>query len=569
MLLPYENHIRNNNGFVTISKPRKPPRNSPSVEEVEKLKENHVALSFDPSDVILPREADRADLHHKHNDMTLPLPSRRHHEMTSSGPPRQEILQNAHHHLQENIISTENLSISLMMSKQRGRPSKKFRSQIERLRTRQTIQLAEEEEHHHHHPQHRNNTHQLYYATPAGHGPVGGIGGGVPKHGRFPPRKHWVNELNVDIASRRHHPEGSSMSSPVYRPKERDNHQQHERRRNSSSSDVELISPRHAMDVHSPLRQGRRIYPSTKEPVGVVPKGLVPDAFVPILPKTMKPQHQPEHLHLHEHHPPHTQQQQQYINKQRDVPEIKIKSVRSLGPPPPLTSPQSQSNRRSQSSSVEQYVHYPYSGATVTSSYDYAPTRYFSLSDANKLVQVSSGNSKSSNTKKGSNQKSSTGQKNAFRDATFSMRTFQHEHQQAATPENNTSYKIKSAALKNHEPYIIHHPSHLNRAYREIPGQYPVIYTHQPIATAGLAAGTRYAVKSGDYPPPNVGFVYEHIHPRYERISPRNDAKISSTSRAGGECFSMDTAYAKYIDSPPATVSIQKWTEMQKVGGNA
>ena len=474
--------------------------------------------------------------------------------------PPQEILQNMEH---ENIISPENLSISLMMSKQRGRPSKKFRSQIERLRTRQTIQLAEEEE-----EEYRKNTH---YFVPSSsnhhsqhqHHPIAA----GPKHGRYPPRKHWVNELNVDIASRQH-PE-VPMSSPVYRAKERSGGERE--RTSSASSDVELISPRRNIEVHSPLRQGRRIYPSTREAHGL--NGFVPNAFVPILPKTMKPHH--HHSSRHEKQSQQQQQQHQNHYSKREVcGGFKIQSVRSLADSEDQHHTPS-SPSKVHTSAASQYVHYPYSNAAaaaaVATSYDYAPTRYYSLSDANKLVQVSSlpssttaGEIDNNSSKINSSYKNAQTHKNAFKDATFSMRTFRHDQ----VPAENNSYKIKSAALKNHEPYIIHHPSHLNRGYREIPGQYPVIYTHQPLISAGAG---RYAVKGGaEYAQhANVGFVYERVHPRYEKISPRSGGdKIRPRS---DNRLPTTTTYVKYIESPPPppVPPLQKWTELQKVGSNA
>ena len=553
--MPYEKHLRNNKQH--------------NKKTTEKQKENTVVLRFDPSDIIKPREVENRDLERKK------IMAARRHEAVSIGgshpPPPQEILQNVHH---ENIISAENLSISLMMSKQRGRPSKKFRNQIERLRTRQTMQLAVEEE-----EEHRNT---FYFSTNNQHHHHHHVAG--PKHGRFPPRKHWVNELNVDIASRQH-PE-LPMSSPVYRAKERGDHE----RTSSTSSDVELISPRRSMEVHSPLRQGRRIYPSTRDSHAL--NGFVPDAFVPILPKTMKPQHnhdqrqsqqqpqqpqkqqhqQQQHQQQQQQQQQHQQQQQQQQQQQkhqghhskRDMYGFKIQSVRSLAEAQDQPSRQPTHSHTSTvaskvHTSVGQYVHYPYNNAVETS-YDYSPTRYYSLSDANKLVQVSTLSSSGGNNSKTNSSYKSTSQKNAFRDASFSMRTFRHEQ----IPADNNSYKIKSAALKNHEPYIIHHPSHLNRGYREIPGQYPVIYTHQPI----MSGAGRYAMKGGgEYTQhPNVGFVYERVHPRYEKVSPRNDKIIPH-----GDQLPTTTTYVKYIESSPPprpAPPLQKWTELQKVGGN-
>lgn len=524
-----------------------------------------MVLSFDPSDIIKPRDVENRDLEIERKKMM----AMRKNEVTNMGAmshapplPPQEFLQNMEH---ENIISPENLSISLMMSKQRGRPSKKFRSQIERLRTRQTIQLAEEEE-----EEYRKNT--LYFGpSSTSHHHHHPIAAG-PKHGRYPPRKHWVNELNVDIASRQH-PE-VPMSSPVYRAKERAGGERE--RTSSASSDVELISPRRNIEVHSPLRQGRRIYPSTRDAHGL--NGFVPDAFVPILPKTMKPSHhtsQHEKQHQHQHHQKH---QQSHCSKQEVCGGFKIQSVRSLADSeeqhqPHSHTPTPASKMHTSATAASHYVHYPYNngGAAVATSYDYAQTRYYSLSDSNKLVQVStlpsstSSGAADNNSKTNSSYKNTQSHKNAFKDATFSMRTFRHDQM----PAENNSYKIKSAALKNHEPYIIHHPSHLNRGYREIPGQYPVIYTHQPLISAGAG---RYAVKGGpEYAQhaTNVGFVYERVHPRYDKISPRSSG--DKIRPRGDKRLPTTTTYVKYIESPPPppVPPLQRWTELQKVGSNA
>ena len=399
-----------------------------------------------------------------------------------------------------------------MMSKQRGRPSKKFRNQIERLRTKQTLKLEEE------------GGDQVKSTPP--HPPPHG------KFTRYPPRKQtWVNPLNVDIASRQN-PE-VPMTSPGFRYKDQ----------KDSGSDVELISPRRHIEVHSPLRQGRRIYSSNKESAGPPAQppsatsssrnGYVSEAFVPILPRTAKPQEKSNNLN--------------------EFCEFQIQSVRSLAPDDHQPKRPSPAPTKGAPIHPPQYMHYPYNATT----FEYAPVRqYYSLNESAKLVPVTI-----------SPENRYANGKSTFRDAGASMRTFRHEN----PPENN-SYKIKSSALKNHEPYIIHHPSHVNRAYREIPGQYPVLYTHHPERYTGKNERHSYRpepntrtsrfintapVEIREYAPANNGaFVYERVQPRhYEKVSPRIE-KIVPRERPPAN------AYVQYIEDPskqhkwpPASVS--------------
>ena len=139
MLLPYEKHMRTNPG-KRISEKRTHQINLPK---------------FNSNDLIRPRE-------HVEHKIPEHQAHRPHHQPIVIGP------KVSHVSIPQNAVdNAENLSISLMMSKQRGRPSKKFRNQIERLRSRQTMQLKEEQQ----------------------HAPVF-----AAKNGRLPPRKQpWVN----------------------------------------------------------------------------------------------------------------------------------------------------------------------------------------------------------------------------------------------------------------------------------------------------------------------------------------------------------------------------------------
>jgi len=465
MLLPYEKYLRNKSKGNTTRKSEKPTR-----ELTTSAKKEY--------DVIRPRQPEQKPLS---REVIVISPE----DSSSSGG--------------GSGSNPQSLSISLMMSKQRGRPSKKFRNQIERLRTKQTMKLEEERGD-------ELKSSQL-------HQPHGNA-----KFTRYPPRKQtWVNPLNVDIASRQN-PE-VPMTSPGFRYKDK----------KDNGSDVELISPRRHIEVHSPLRQGRRIYSSTKESVAShqpAPttsssrNGYISEAFVPILPRTAKPPQQ--------------------SNNRNELCEFKIQSVRSLASTddqpkrPPPASP------KSVPAHPPQYMHYPYN----TASFEYAPVRqYYSLNESAKLVPVTM-----------SAENRYANDKSTFRDAGFSsMRTIRHD----IPPEIN-SYKIKSSALKNHEPYIIHHPSHVNRTYREIPGQYPVIYTHHPERFTGKNERHNYRsvptrtsrfvntpVEIREYSPANNGgFVYERVQPRhYEKVSPRIE-KMGQRERPSA------TTYVQYIEEP-------------------